>query len=120
MRVMHRSRLLFAALLLVALVLGVPFHAASAYSMDHSAAGNSHPVAAQENGSKGCCAPGDVNVPDVACQAACSLAVAVLDTPPLLATHLAYPVKFAPSRVLIGRGVTLALDPYPPRRSRIA
>ncbi len=120
MRVMRRARLLFAALLLVGLVLGVPFHAATAHSMDHFAAGNSHPVVAQENGTKGCCAPGNVNEPGVACQAACSLAVAVLDTPPRLATHLAYAVQFAPSRPLVGRGVMLALDPYPPRRSRIA
>ena len=120
MRIMHRARLLFAVLLLVAVMLVTPFHAATAYGMDRSGTATPPSAVTQATGAKGCCAPGDANMPSVACQAACSSALAVLDTPPRLATQLAYPVQFAPSPALAGRGVTLALDPYPPRRPRIA
>ncbi len=54
------------------------------------------------------------------CQMACSAGLAILEAPPLLGTHLAYAMRFAPELPATKAGVTLPLDPFPPRPSRIA
>ncbi len=119
---MRGLRVLCAALLFLAFTLGVPLHAATAHGTLPVGAPNAHVTHVHENGAKKCCHDRHGKAGSGAlCQMACAAAIAVLDTlPQHLGTQLAYAVQFASGPPMAGNGVTLTLDPFPPRPSPIA
>jgi len=111
-------RVLSAALLFLAFALGVPLHAATAHDVA-AVASATHVAHSHEHGS--CCHEHHCKTRAGAlCQMACAAAVAVLDNPPGIGTQLAYTVQFTTAPPASSPGVTLALDPFPPRPSPIA
>ncbi len=119
---MRGLRVLCAALMLLAFTLGVPFHAATAHGTLPIGASISHVTHVHENGLTKCRHDHHGKTGSGAlCQMACAAAIAVLDTLPLrLGTQLAYAVQFASGSPMASNGVTLSLDPFPPRPSPIA
>jgi hypothetical protein len=119
---MRGLRVLCAALLFLAFTLGVPLHAATAHGTLSVGVPTSHATHVHENGATKCCDDHHGKAGSGAlCQMVCAAAIAVLDTHPLgLGTQLAYAVQFASGPPMAGNGVTLTLDPFPPRPSPIA
>lgn len=119
---MRGLQALCAALLFLAFTLGVPLHAATAHATLSVGASTAHATHVHEHGATKCCHDHHGKTESGAlCQMACAAAIAVLDTRPLrLGTQLAYTVQFASGPPMASNGVTLPLDPFPPRPPPIA
>ena len=117
---MHAARVLIAALLFLAFTLGMPMHAATAHvSQSTSNALPAYTIA--DHGKGHCCPDHDrKGKTSAVCQMACSAGLAIQEWPAMLGTHSAYAVQFNPELLAAKSGVTLPLDPFPPRPSRIA
>ena len=118
---MRASRVIIAALLFLAFTLGMPLHVATA-NIGHPT--NHVPVASTvaHDGMDHCCPDhrDQKGSTSTVCQMACGASLAIPQWPPMLGTHLAYAVQFAPELHAAKAGVILPLDPFPPRPSRIA
>lgn len=117
---MRAPRIIITALLFLAFALGMPLHAATAHIRQST--GNAplvHTVVV--NGKDHCCPNHDQKGgTSTVCQMACGAGLAIPESPPMLGTHLAYAVQFTPEPLAAKAGVSLPLDPFPPRPSRIA
>ena len=117
---MRAPRVLIAALLFLAFALGVPVHAATAH-VGHST-GDTHLADTVSVHAKGHCCPDHDRKGSTStiCQMACGAGLAIPQWPPMLGTRVAYAVQFTPELHGAKAGVTLPLDPFPPRPSRVA
>jgi len=117
---MHGTRILFAALMFVAVTLGASLHGVAARGVAGSGAHAVHSAHVAAEGLH--CRPDHHGMSglDAACQLACEAAIPILGSSPRMDTRPAYAVQFASSVSAAGRGVTPVLEPFPPRPFDIA
>jgi hypothetical protein len=117
---MRASRVLFAALLFLAFTLGVPVHAATSHVCQPT--GDASPAHTVAHHGKGHCCPDHdrKSGSSTLCQMACGVSLTIPEAPPMSGTRLAYAVQFTPELHAVRAGVSLPLDPFPPRPFRIA